>query len=260
MNAAEVYDVWAPPEVPWSAWAKPVVFAALDAGLGANAGGPPVAAWGDASWAPPAAGDTALVLDLDGQESLAAGVALARRGWRPVPLYNGCHGPAALIDVATIARGLVAGIPELVAAALPADAPPAFLLDARREQPAPSPGTFDNRWVVLPQDFPSANLLASRGVRAAVLVQSGRSVPRDDLSHVLRRWQEGGIALRTLDLRAPGPRSEPLEVGPPPRFRSTVHALLVLAGLRRSSAGGFGALIPLPPPPGSGGGHSGGFG
>ena len=42
-------------------------------------------------------------------------------------------------------------------------APPAFLLDSdRMKAPAPDPGRFDNRWLVFPQDFPSAAFLRSR--------------------------------------------------------------------------------------------------
>ena len=60
-------------------------------------------------------------------------------------------------------------------------------------QPAvpPGPGTFDNRWVVFPQDFPSAAFLRSRGVAEVLLIQAGAQ-PQEDLAHVLLRWQQGG--------------------------------------------------------------------
>ena len=38
----------------------------------------------------------------------------------------------------------------------------------------------------------------------------------------------------------------PLSVPKPSRFRSIFYRIAVLAGLRRNSAGGFGAVIPFP--------------
>ena len=75
-------------------------------------------------------------------------------------------------------------------------APAAFLLDADRMQPAvpPSPGKFDNRWVVFPQDFPSATRLRARGVSDVLVIHAGKSV-QEDLAHVLLRWQQGGLRL-----------------------------------------------------------------
>ena len=58
----------------------------------------------------------------------------------------------------------------------------------------PSPGKFDNRWVVFPQDFPSATFLRSRGVADVLLIHSGKSV-QEDLAHVLLRWQQGGLRM-----------------------------------------------------------------
>ena len=41
---------------------------------------------------------------------------------------------------------------------------------------------FDNRWLVFPQDFPSANVLLGRGLKHVSLVQDGRDSPRNDLA------------------------------------------------------------------------------
>jgi len=61
------------------------LFAHLDSAL-AHIPGAEVA--GDVSWSPPPDGNAALVLDMPGSEGVLAGVALASRGYRPVPLYN----------------------------------------------------------------------------------------------------------------------------------------------------------------------------
>jgi hypothetical protein len=184
---------------------------------------------------------------LPGFESLTAGLALAGRGYVPIPLYNACWGTDAVVTMDVILDLLEPATIRLRELALSVDAPPAFLLDARRQNevvPA-APGRFDNRWLTFPQDFPSARRLLSRGVRTALLVQQGRQQPAEDLAHVLLRWQEGGLELRSVDLSA-AELSEPLTVRPPSRFRSMWYRALAAAGLRRNSAGGFGSVVPQP--------------
>src|SRR5208337_2702449 len=129
----------------------------------------------------------------------------------PVPLYNASPGspfvglsPGAqgAWDAAVDMRPIVAAIGRITASLqalnLPADAPPAFLLDSNRllgtTRPV-TPGMFDNRWMVFPQDFPSANFLLVHGIQKALLVQKDRLEPQDDLAHTLLRWQEGGITV-----------------------------------------------------------------
>jgi hypothetical protein len=247
VNPEAVFETWAPQTSVWSPWAKPVLFTAMESASAlAELPAPGVA------WAPDAASQTAIVVDLPGVDAVAVGVALAGRGYRPVPLFNGCHGPAAAVDVMPLVEAIAAAQAVLERIAPAPGAPPAFLLDSRRTAIAPAPGAFDNRWVVLPQDFPSATSLVSHGIRQAVVVT--RRPVADDLTHVLLRWQEAGIPV--LGISDEGGRAAPLALSRPSQFRSAVHALLARAGLRRSSAGGFGALIPIPPPPGTGGGFA----
>jgi hypothetical protein len=252
MYYQRLYEQWAPPGAPWSAWAKPVLFAQLDAQPRTHQ---PVGDWRHlrTDWAPPPGG-VVIVIDLPGLEAVLMGLALAERGYRPVPLYNCCLGPAPVLDVSQITDGLDAGGPILESLGLPYMAAPAFLLDSRRQQPgqSPSPGRFDNRWVTLPQDFPSANLLISRGYRQAVLVQNDRLQPQGDLAHVLCRWQEQGMAVLAVQpQRDDKPR--PLRVSRPSHFRWMWYAFLATLGLRRNSTGGFGAVIPEPSSSSSGG-------
>jgi hypothetical protein len=237
----ESFAAWAPDHVTWSAWAKPVAFVhathlsrddrALDAALpsipfivGSN---------------------SAFVVDLPGAEAVSFGLALAERGLRPVPLFNGTSGPAAVVDVQPITRALVAGAERLTRGQPADNAPPAFLLDSRRNDPAIArrPGMYDNRWVTLPQDFPSGALLASRGIRHATLIQRGSLSVRADLAHVLRRWQDHGIALRVIDLTS-GQTAENVTVPKPSGFKLAWYGAIALLGLRRSNVGGFGSMVP----------------
>jgi hypothetical protein len=200
----------------------------------------------DVSWVPDPRDRVALVADLPGAESVRYGLALAERGYRPVPLFNANVGPSPVVDVETIALHLLRGADVLRAARLEPDAPPAFLLDADRmaTPSAVAPGKFDNRWIVLPQDFPSATFLRARGIGEVWLLQAGRTEPREDLAHILLRWQRAGIRLFAGDVLSPG-RPRELDVKPPSRFRRAWYRAIALLGLRRSNAGGFGGVVPV---------------
>jgi hypothetical protein len=200
----------------------------------------------DLSWLENARSRTAAIVDLPGAESVRAGLELARRGYRPVPLFNTSVGPSPLIDAGAIASALMAGAEELREISMPPDAPPAFLLDSDRTRPAmtPVPGRYDNRWIVFPQDFPSSNYLQAAGIGEVLLIQREAAAPADDLAHVLLRWQQAGIQIVATDPGARG-RTRSLTISTPSRFRRAWYRVMAVAGFRRNDAGGFGAMIPL---------------
>ena len=245
MSASEeCFATWAPPDVIWSEWAKPVAFVHIGGVLLPDAG--PAPGPGPAPPVPlTVTPQSVVVVDLPGADAVAAGVALAGRGFRPVPLFNGTAGPSPIIDVQPIARALVHGAERLKHIPVPDAAAPAFLLDARRNDPAlvARPGLYDNRWVTLPQDFPSGALLASRGFHHATLLQGDGLTIRPDLAHVLRRWQEAGIELRVVDITS-GQVADRVQVPKPSGFKLAWYSAIALLGLRRSNVGGFGSMIP----------------
>ena len=239
------FSAWAPDGSRWSAWAKPVAFLLplWDASYPTNPATPTT----------PVTVPTAItfntndgvIVDLPGEESVHLGVALARHGFRPVPLFNGTSGPKAAIDVLPITRALFGGAHDVGRRELSPDAPPAFLLDSRRNEPAAAlmPGVYDNRWIVLPQDFPSGALLASRGIRFATVLRRGGVAVRTDLAHVLRRWQDHGIRTRVIDLGSKTV-TDYVDIPKPSFFSMLGYATIALLGLRRSNVGGFGSRIP----------------
>ena len=248
MTNESYFEAWAPDDVHWTQWAKPVLFAHLDrVAPGAKLPDDWATIEKDMSWVPRARGNAALVVDLPGNESVHAGLALARLGYRPVPLYNASVGAKAVLDLEPVARSLAAGAEVMRQTQLPPDAPPAFLLDARRMKPEvlPGPGRFDNRWLILPQDFPSANYLRARGIGEVILVQREEEAPQEDLAHVLLRWRQAGMELYVAAVRGTG-RPRELHVRPPSFFRRAWYRAIALMGLRRSNVGGFGAVIPEP--------------
>jgi hypothetical protein len=254
MNKDQIFSIWAPDDSTWSPWAKPVLFAYLEsapaqAEVGASAG--------DLSWCPPATGEAALVLDLPGAEGVLTGLALAARGYRPVPLYNAVPLPfgepqtdpltgksVAAVNVLPIIIALRKGAETLPLLKLPPDAPPAFLLDAnRRGFRVMEPDEFDNRSAVFTTDFPSANFFGSRGIKRVVLVQKGTLEPQPDLAHSLRRWQDADFVLERKDVNDPAPL-ERFQVDRPAWYRVMFQRALLRMGLRRSGTGGFGAWVP----------------
>ena len=61
--------------------------------------------------------------------------------------------------------------------------------------------------------------------------------PREDLAHVLFRWQEAGLRIR-------GRGGREIRVERPPRYRALWYRALATLGLRRNDTGGFGSLVP----------------
>jgi hypothetical protein len=245
MNREDIYQSWVPPDGEWSLWARPVLFAQMP---DAESERTPDEPWRtfDVSWAPSSSEKTVVVVDLPGEESVWMGLALAGRGYRPVPLYNACTGPHEVIVQLRIIEALRAGAQYLASQPLPG-APPAFLLDDQRMTPVSPvrPGDFDNRWTVYPQDFPSADFLTARGFVQVLLIQRRRLQPRADLADLLRKWQAAGMTILAKEFVPPGPPT-PIVIGRIPWYRSAWHRLLEMLGLRRSPRGGFGHIVPKP--------------
>jgi hypothetical protein len=257
MSGDEVYRAWAPQERAWSTWVKPVLFAHSDEA--ATASGESTSRGVDVSWVPVADGSTAVVVDLPGEASVWTGLELASKGYAPVPLYNAIPArpvpvigsdptvdASAVVAVWPIVNGLKQGAQVLDTLRISSDAAPAFLLDANRAYGGakPSPGQFDNRSISLPTDFPSANLLLSRGIRQAVLVQEVSLQPQPDLAHTLRRWQISGIRILAQSLADAEP-PQLIEVGRPSSFKLLWYNFLATFGLKRSPFGGFGGRLPM---------------
>lgn len=250
MTEQEVFDIWSPPACPWSPWVKPVLFTQLENGTASPVD--PLPGPLAVMAASLAEQHLALVVDLPGGQAVEAGLQLARSGYRPVPLFNTSFGFDAVVPVGGVIHALLRGAETLNQLIPPASAPPAFLLDAHRmrEKGRPLPGRYDNRWVVFPQDFPSARFLVAQGVAGVVLIQGAGGTPAEDLAHVLLRWQEDALPLLIWRTDQPAPPVA-LRVAKPPRYRELWYHFLAVLGLRRNSAGGFGAVVPVPSQSGS---------
>jgi hypothetical protein len=248
MTQDELYDIWRPADSPWSVWVKPVLFAFVRAKNLKRQGFPRM------SWHVPRDEGTAVLIDLPGEEGVAAGIALSRAGYRPIPIYNASpfvtHDPpvepvdaVAVVDVIPILHALCASANDLAAASLPPAAPPAFLLDANLEGFAgPDPGWFDNRSFVTPKDFPSADFFRQHGLNRLVLIQKYLKIP-SDLLQVLLRLQAGGLTIaRQIPWQAWDP--QPFPVKRPALVTQAWGKLHRAFGYRRDAFGTFGARVP----------------
>jgi hypothetical protein len=196
-------------------------------------------------------------VDLPGVDAVSLGVALVERNYRPVPIFNGCPMPldeklptdrsAAVIDVDSTLAALAQFGPQLRQRVLPAEACPAFLVDAQRQQPLQPirPGQYDNRSLLFATDFPSAKFLASQRIeRVLVVVQGSRRVERD-LGYVLRTWQHAGMGLSIKHGIEPGP-IQPLTIGGWWLFFNAWNHFSSALRLSRNSRGGYGGFVPMP--------------
>jgi hypothetical protein len=244
MHGQQLFDIWAPRNSIWSRWAKPALFAQNPVRSAPPHQRSELLDGFSAEWAPSPFDGLAIILDLPGAESVATGLVLAAKGFQPVPLFNAVHGPGAIVKVEPIMQALSIGAEELHRLSVPPQNPPAFLLDANRSSGKAnrSPGRFDNRWLVFPQDFPSANFLLANRIKAVLVVQIG-SLPQDDLAHVLLRWRNAGIEILRINPSFEQSLS-PMRPRKPGHFGALWYRTLVMLGLRRNSAGGFGSMIP----------------
>ncbi|TYQ14583.1 UNVERIFIED_CONTAM: hypothetical protein Cloal_0929 [Acetivibrio alkalicellulosi] len=238
MDNLLVYKTWAPEESPWSLWVKPVLFAFMTLHDYTSNDKPSLE---PLKWASSLNKSTAVILDLPGGDGILQGLSFAvHNGYRPIPLYNCCKGHNMIIDVSCITSLLNVGGTIISESNLASDAPPVFILDSRRLEHGydSNAGKFDNRWCIVPQDMPSANFLKNAGIDTIIL---RTDKVNGDLAHILVRYQKSNINIKIC-------RNDELvqdvNLKEPSSFRSIFYRSSVFFGLKRNSAGGFGAIVP----------------
>jgi hypothetical protein len=254
MTGKQLYEVWAPTESSWSPWVSPALFAQMECreDSAAIVPGRSETRWYEERADP----ESAVIVDLPGADSFQLAMTLAALGYRPVPVINASPGPLPLLftppsqplvvlDMSGLLAEICASSRVLHDLRLGPGAPPAFILDSLRlkgNNPVRD-DVFDNRWMIFPQDFPSARFLAEHKIKRVILVQVQQNQPQDDLSHVLLRWQQAGIEILA---KSSGEKDAParLSVPTPSQFKASWYRALAIMGFRRSSVGGFGSFIP----------------
>lgn len=194
MKNRDVYKIWAPAGAKWVDWVRPVPFVEL----------------GEYSkqyefsnfnvskifYLDKVENDTALIIDLPGYDSIEDGIALAKMGFRPIPVFNGTNeqkNSVATTDNHAVEFGLIYGANELKNINISKDAMPAFLLDTNRlNRHKMSISVFDNSWDIYDQDMPSAEYFLKNGINK-MIVRSKKI--EKDLSKILYKYQQKGITI-----------------------------------------------------------------
>lgn len=194
INNKELYKIWAPFDFPWSPWVRPVLFANINDTLKINkylSFEPNVVKYVEKGVT-----DTAIFVDLPSTEEIEEGIALAKLGFRPIPLYNGTEpqdGVKSIINNDEIEGAIIWGAKELRNINLDKLAPPAFLLDFNRvERRRRDVSVFDNSWDIYYQDVPTAEYLLNNKIKK-IIVRS--SILNKDLKRILYGYQKKGMQI-----------------------------------------------------------------
>lgn len=247
LSAKEVFSIWGSEQGPWSNWVKPALFASIDEKLNVVDNLP--VELPEVLWYSSELQRSALILDLPADQSVWEALALLKFNYQPIPLFNCCHAPGMVIDVQPIVKALWKGAKLLKIHHNPQNTLPVFLLDNNRLTNAHllAPGKFDNRWCIVPQDMPSSNLLKSFGIKNVCL---RTTKIENDIAHILKRYQMDGMEVSVQNVI--DNRIRDFSMSSSLFFKSIWYRIQVLSGFKRNSAGGFGAIIPMPS---SSGGH-----
>ena len=214
---AEALASWQlPPQNPWSRYEKLTLLTYLaDTPVIANM--PDVGALDVVHRAHAAAARLALVglpestmwiVDLRGAASVAFGATLSRMSSAkvaPVMTFNNWPADHEVVPAEQTLAALVTMRPRLLSSTDVATTP-VFLLDAWRlayREIEPDPEAIDNRYILLPSDFPDAATLRAAGIRRVVYVVEERasaSTEEDDIHELAFDYQQAGIGISFVDL------------------------------------------------------------
>ena len=155
----EIYKIWAPKESKWSPWVRPVPFVFIDSNIKFNEYEEfEVSNILYLNNEESTFKNAAIIVDLPSNKSINEGIALASKGYRPIPIYNGTDeqiGSNSVVNNRGIELGLIWGAEKLIPLNknLDKDALPVFLTDSNRmNRYKISAGVYDNSWDVYPQD------------------------------------------------------------------------------------------------------------
>lgn len=194
MTVKEIYKIWAPTGRKWVDWVRPVPFVAINECV-------KMYDFSDFTISGIDYIDNhyegaALIVDLPGVESVKEGIALARHGYRPIPIYNGTieqPEARATVDNQSVAMGLALGAEKLAQIEIRNDALPAFLVDSNRMNRFKMEiALFDNSWDVYHQDLPSAEYFLENGIQKIIVI--GETFSKD-LKKILYGFQKKKIEI-----------------------------------------------------------------
>lgn len=194
MTNKEIYRIWATYGKKWVDWVRPVPFVGMNE-ISKNYGYTnlevPNVNYLDENYE-----GAAIIVDLPGAESVMEGLGLAKKGYRPIPIYNGTieqRGARATVDNQTVSLALAWGATKLNQIEIKDDALPVFLLDRNRMNRFKMQiSLFDNSWDIYHQDLPSAEYFIENNIKKIIII--GDSVSKD-LKKILYGFQKKKIKI-----------------------------------------------------------------
>lgn len=194
MIGKEIFQIWAPTGKKWVDWVRPVPFVEINQYskmYNFSNDTIPKIDFLDETYT-----DAAIIVDLPGAQSVKEGIALAKAGYRPIPIFNGTieqEGARATVDNQSVGTALIWGASELKKIEISDEALPAFLLDSNRMHRFKMEASlYDNSWDIYNQDMPSAEFLLNNGIRQIIII--GDAVSKD-LKKILCEFRKKKIKI-----------------------------------------------------------------
>ncbi len=201
MDGKEIYKIYAPVGAKWTEWIRPVPFVGIN-----TYNRKPTNNWTNRKilflneYEP----NTAIFIDLPGEESIEYGIALANFGYRPIPIFNGTDeqdGAKATTNTYLIENYLINASEKLKNINLKNDANPAFLLDSSRiNRYRVKESIFDNSWDIYKQDIPSLQYFKINNINKIIVI--GNEIKRD-LRKIFFEFQDAGIDIYLSNAYSP---------------------------------------------------------
>lgn len=87
MTGKEIYKIWAPAHAKWTNWIRPVPFIPINDNFKVNT----ITDFSipNINYVSSLPKNSALIVDLPNCDSITEGIALAKFGFRPIPIFNG---------------------------------------------------------------------------------------------------------------------------------------------------------------------------
>lgn len=197
MTGKEIYEIYAKKDAKWTNWVRPVPFVGIDT---YNRKSTRILVERNLVSIKTYEENTAIFIDLPSIESIEAGIALAKLGYRPIPIFNGTdeqeNSPSTTPSYLT-EEGLISGALKLKNINIEIDANPVFLLDSNRlNRYRKKESIFDNSWDLYGQDIPSYNYFKENGINKIIVV--GDKINKD-LRKIFLKFQDNGITFYQTD-------------------------------------------------------------
>ena len=198
MKGKDIYKIWAKENSKWANWIRPVPFVGINENMKIYEISDFVIP--KIKYITEFEKNTAIIIDLPGNDSIGEGLAIAKLGYIPIPIYNGTDeqpGAIATVDNNNIKLGLIKGSLELEKIKIENNALPVFLLDSNRvNRYKMDVSIFDNSWDIYPQDMPTAEYLLKNDI--SKIIVRAEKIQRD-LSKILYKFQKRVIKVLFTD-------------------------------------------------------------